>query len=170
VSGNLSKKRKLLKEEFRKNMDNLDLSLQALNFSYEKCLKIGIKDDYSDEELESFESVTARFARTSDIFTQKILTGLFILLKENPRSFIDRANLAEKLGIIKRSKDLQDVKELRNEIAHEYSMRNITEIFDDVLKYTAILNDILKSALPYIEKKIPDEKKEEADDKRGRYE
>ena len=105
--------------------------------------------------MESFESLTSRFARTADILTQKILTTLFILLKEDPRSFIDRANLAEKLGIIDNSSDLQDIRELRNEIAHEYSMRDITEIFDEVLKYTASLKDILESTLSYIEKKIP---------------
>jgi hypothetical protein len=156
VNSTLAKKRELLKKEFKKNMDSLRLSLKALNFSYEKCLKIGIKDDYSDEELESFESLTSRFARTSDVFTQKILTTLFILLKETPRSFIDRANLSEKLGIINRSKDLQDIRELRNEIAHEYSIRNITEIFDEVLKYTAILKNILKSAQTYIDTTIPE--------------
>jgi hypothetical protein len=155
VSNSLSKKKELLGKEFKKNLDNLRTSLKVLDFSYDKCLKIGIKNDYSDEELESFESLTSRFARTADILTQKILTTLFILLKEDPRSFIDRANLAEKLGIIDNSSDLQDIRELRNEIAHEYSMRDITEIFDEVLKYTASLKDILESTLSYIEKKIP---------------
>lgn len=155
MNSSVSKKRKLLEKEFRKNLDSLRTSLTVLNFSYDKCLKIGIKDDYSNEELESFESLTSRFARTSDILTQKILTTLFILLKENPRSFIDRANLSEKLGIINSSKNLQAIRELRNEISHEYSMRDITEIFDDVLESTATLKDVIGSALTYIEKKIP---------------
>ncbi len=103
--------------------------------------------------MESIESLTARFARTSDIFTQKILTALFILLKEYPGSFIDRANLSEKLGIIKSSDELQHIRELRNEIAHEYSMRDITEIFDEVLQWTEVLIDILENAKAYIDKK-----------------
>lgn len=164
MSSNASKKRELLKKEFKKNLDSLNSSLRALNYSYDRCLKIGIKDYYTDEELESFESLTARFARTSDFFTQKILTTLFILLKENPRSFIDRANLAEKLGIIESSKELQAVRELRNEIAHEYSMRDIMEIFDDVLKHTATLKNILESAQTYIHKTIPAEEKKEEED------
>ncbi len=155
MNSSVSKKRKLLEKEFRRNLDSLRISLKHLNFSYDKCLKIGIKDDYSDEELESFESLTSRFARTSDILTQKILTTLFILLKENPQGFIDRANLAEKLGIIDSSGDLQAVRELRNEISHEYSMRDLTEIFDDVLESTATLKDIIGNVLSYIEKKIP---------------
>lgn len=153
MNSSVSKKRELLEKEFRRNLDSLRTSLKHLNFSYNKCLKIGIKDDYSDEELESFESLTSRFARTSDILTQKILTTLFILLKENPQGFIDRANLSEKLGIIDSSGDLQAVRELRNVISHEYSMRDLTEIFEDVLEYTATLKDIIGNVLSYIEKK-----------------
>jgi uncharacterized protein with HEPN domain len=151
----VSRKRKLLKKEFKQNLEELRLSLRVLNYSFEKCSKIGIKDDYSDEELESYESLTSRFARTSDIFTQKTLTTLFILIKETPRSFIDKANLSEKLGVIDSSTKLQEIRELRNEISHEYSMRDITEIFDDVLKHTANLKKIIDSALSYIEKNIP---------------
>jgi uncharacterized protein YutE (UPF0331/DUF86 family) len=76
-------------------------------------------------------------------------------LKEDPRSFIDRANLAEKFGIIDSSRNLQDIRELRNEIAHEYAMIDITEIFEEVLKYTAHLKDIIKSTLSYIDQKFP---------------
>jgi hypothetical protein len=157
---NLSKKRELLKKEFRRDMTSLNSSLAALNYSYEKCIKIGIKDEYSDDELEIFEALTSRFARTSDIFTQKILTTIFVLLKENPHGFIDKANLSEKLGIIPKSKDLQEIRELRNEISHEYSMRDISEIFEDVLNFSATLKDILKSAQPYIDKKFPEDEKE----------
>jgi len=46
-------------------------------------------------------------------------------------------------------------RELRNEIAHEYSMRDISEIFEDVLKCTEKLKIILASAQTYIHEKIP---------------
>ena len=44
---------------------------------------------------------------------------------------------------------------MRNEISHDYTMRDITEIFDDVLKQTANLQKIIDSAFSYIEKNIP---------------
>jgi uncharacterized protein with HEPN domain len=108
-----------------------------------------------ETNVESYEALASRFVRTSDIFTQKTLTTLFILIKETPRSFIDKANLSEKLGIIDSSVDLQEIRELRNEISHEYSLRDITEIFDDVLKHTGKLKEIIDSALAYIDKNIP---------------
>jgi hypothetical protein len=61
----------------------------------------------------------------------------------------------EKLGIINSAKDLQDIRELRNEIAHEYSMDEITEIFEDVLKCTGSLKTIWAGAQDYIRDKIP---------------
>jgi hypothetical protein len=55
---NVSRKRKLLKKEFKKNLEELRLSLRVLNYSYNKCSKIGIRDDYSDEELGAYSAVT----------------------------------------------------------------------------------------------------------------
>lgn len=150
-----AKKRELLEKEFRLSLADLSASLNALDYSYKKCVEIGIKEEYTEDELETFEALTSRFARTSDIFTQKILTTIFVLLKENPKGFIDRANLSEKLGIIPDSPVLQDIRELRNEIAHDYSMRDIAEIFRDVLKLSAELKNILKHAQSYITKKFP---------------
>lgn len=46
---------------------------------------------------------------------------------------------------------------MRNEISHEYSMRDISEIFEDVLNFSATLKDILKSAQSYIDKKFPED-------------
>ncbi|HLP61331.1 MAG TPA: hypothetical protein VK186_20980 [Candidatus Deferrimicrobium sp.] len=151
----LAKKMKWLKKDFKQSLESLNKSIKNLDYSYNKCLKIGIKEEYLEDELEIFESLTSRFARAADIFTQKILTALFILLKENPVSFIDKSNLAEKLGIINSAKDLQDIRELRNEIAHEYSMREITDIFEDVLKCTGNLKEIWTEAQNYIRDKIP---------------
>jgi len=155
MSDSLSKKKELQEKELKKNLESMKISLRVLDFSYTKCRKIGIKAVYTDEELESFESLTARFARTADILTQKILITLFILMKEDARSFIDRANLAEKLEIIDSSEDLLNIRELRNEIAHEYAMRDIIEIFNEVLNNTDSLKTIIESTIVYINDKFP---------------
>ena len=44
----------------------------VLDYSYKKCSKIEIKKTYTEEELESFDSLTSRFARLSDLLIQKI--------------------------------------------------------------------------------------------------
>ncbi len=59
----------LLKSEW----DLLQQSVATLKLSVLKCQTIGIKEFYSFEELESFDSLTSKFNRTSDIFTQKVI-------------------------------------------------------------------------------------------------
>lgn len=102
----LSKKRGLLKSELIENLTMLETALDTLRYSYEKCQEIGIKEGYTYEELESYEALSSRFARIADILTQKVLKTIFFLLQESPVSFIDKANLAEKLQIIESSENL----------------------------------------------------------------
>lgn len=66
-------------------------SIQTLSKSLEKCEKIGVKDNYNFEEMESFDSLTSKFARTSDIYTQKVLRRtVLILLRETQNTFIGK--------------------------------------------------------------------------------
>ena len=147
---NLSEKRKLLVTQLEENLKSLDRSMESLRYSYEKCKKIGWEKDHFDfEEQEAFEALTGRFARTSDLLTQKVVKTLFSLLQENIKTFIDGANFLEKLDIIQDADDILNIRELRNQIAHEYIEDNLNELFKDVLNNTALLEKILKSVKNY---------------------
>ncbi|MBT4290661.1 MAG: hypothetical protein HOD92_25320 [Deltaproteobacteria bacterium] len=116
------------------NLSLLKTSQATLSQSYEKCKKIGIKKVYTFEQLESFDSLTSKFARTSDIYTQKILISLFKILREEADTFLDRVNLSEKLKLITSADDLLAIRDIRNQIAHEYKQEKIEELFEDVLE------------------------------------
>ena len=139
------KLRKLLKD----NLVLLEKAKISFHLSIEKCLAIGLKEDYTFEELESFDSLTSKFARTSDIFTQKVLKTIFSLLRENTISFIDRANLAEKLGLVKSADELIEIRDMRNSIAHEYLMENLLEIFRDVLQLSRPLLEAIDLSIKF---------------------
>ena len=117
----------------------LENSVATFVASCEKCKKIGLKKDYNFEELESFDSLTSKFARTSDIFTQKILRTIFFILRENTITFIDKVNLAEKLCLITSADDLIEIRDLRNLIAHEYIPENIIGLFQDIFNLSESL-------------------------------
>ena len=51
-----------------------------------------------------------------------------------PGSLIDAANRAEKRGIIDSVAHLRDLKDLRNEIAHEYETDDLRSLFSAVLE------------------------------------
>ena len=58
----------------------LENSVLTLLHSLKKCQGIGKKIEYSFEEQESFDSLTSKFGRTSDLFTQKIIRTIWGLL------------------------------------------------------------------------------------------
>jgi len=143
--------------KMKEDINKLDQAVEMLKYSLQKCREIGIKTDYSLEELDRFESLTSRFARTSDIYTQKTMKGIILILREESGTFIDRANLFEKLEISD-AEDLKLIRDIRNEISHEYKTEDITEIFEAVIEYSDKLIEIIERTKKFIEKKnlIPD--------------
>ena len=124
----------LMREVLNEDFARLGMAVKMLRYSLQRCKEIGVKKDYSLEELDRFESLTSRFARTSDIYTQKLMKGLILILREEANTFIDKANLFEKLEIAN-VEDLKLIRDLRNEISHEYRLDDVTEIFEDVMEY-----------------------------------
>lgn len=138
-------------------LNELDLLLQStkvLNISLTRCNIIGLQNNYNDDQLIEFESLTSRFARTADILTQKVLKTLFMYMQEDVKFFIDRCNLSEKLGFVDSSKELYNIRKLRNDIAHEYTITDITELFDDVLAASQILTNTIQKVDGYINKSV----------------
>ena len=136
-----------MKEGFNK----LDKAVEILKYSMEKSGKIGIKPGYSLEELDVFENLTSRFARATDIYTQKIMKGIVIVLREEAETYIDKANLFEKLEIAN-AEDLKLMRDLRNEISHEYKLKDITELFQPVVEYSGKLIEVIEKTKIFVRK------------------
>lgn len=150
----LNEKEKQLGLQFKQDLELLQKSLGVLMYSYEQCRNFLNKLDLSPEEEEKIEALTARFSRTSDFFTQKIIKTLLILLKEDVLTFIDRAHFLEKIGAIESAQELIDVRSLRNEISHEYSA-DLSDLFKTVLQYTPSLKNLIESLQSYVQINFP---------------
>jgi hypothetical protein len=105
----------------------------------EKCREIGLKQQYSFEEQESFDSLTSKFGRTSDLFTQKIIRTIWGMLHEPFVPFIDLMNISEKLGLICSADQMITVRDLRNQIAHEYIPEALHDLVPEVIQMTGEL-------------------------------
>jgi uncharacterized protein YutE (UPF0331/DUF86 family) len=126
-------------ELLKANLKILGKSLRRLLESYSICKEIGIKGEFSSQELREFESLTSRFARTIDLFINKSLRSLYKIELEEPGTVIDLLNKAEKREIID-SEIWKKIKELRNSIAHDYNVDDFeNEIFKPVLEYIPII-------------------------------
>ena len=136
----------LLKTELKLLDDQKDV----LQYSYGKCRKLGIKESYSIEELDGFEALTSRFARTSDILIQKIFRLLDIIELESPGSIIDIINRAEKRGLISSAAKFKEIRRLRNDIAHEYILSAIEDINLKAMELTPHLLDSIDRVKRYV--------------------
>ena len=76
-----------------------------------------------EEELELAERVEAfvgRFGRLQDTLGDKLLPLLLLALGEKASSAIDNLDRAERLGIIKSADEWMAMRNLRNQMIHEY--------------------------------------------------
>ena len=131
----------------------LEKSMETLKLSISKCRPIIAKDEYSFEEMESFDSLTSKFGRTSDIYTQKVLRTIWSLLHEPFLPFIDFLNQTEKLGIIKSADQLLEARDLRNQITHEYIPEAITSLIPEVIECCSRLLENIDSTKQFMQKR-----------------
>ena len=91
----------------------------SLEQSTNKTRQLLQQSEFSFEELESIDSLTSKFSRTSDIYLQKVLRSISMLLREDTVPLNDLLNRAEKTMIIVLPEELLQMRETRNQIAHE---------------------------------------------------
>jgi hypothetical protein len=136
----------------QEQLEVLGSAADILDYSYEQCLKIGIKASYTYEELDRIESFTSRFARLSDILTQKLFRLIARIELEDSGTVRDRINQAEKRGLIDDADIFAQIRILRNDIAHEYMPEATKEIYRKALTLTPHLLDGVKRTRRYAEK------------------
>ncbi len=130
----------------------LDNAVHWLKRSYTICSEIGVKESYTEEEFDDFETLTSRFARVSDIIIQKAFRSIDAVEFENKGTLIDAVNRAHKRRFFESIEILREIRELRNTIAHEYVQEGLAETFADVLKFTPDLFGITVQIKNYCKK------------------
>jgi hypothetical protein len=113
---------------------------------------IGIKDVYTEDEFDHFENLTSRYARTVDLLINKMLRSIDTVEFIDGGSIIDAANRAEKRGIVDSVSLLRDIKDLRNEVAHEYETDDLPILFKSILDAVPQVCDVIGRVLTYCEK------------------
>ncbi|WP_456431519.1 hypothetical protein [Nitratifractor sp.] len=122
-----------------------------IEVSYTECRAIGIKEVYTVEEFGKFETLCSRYGRGIDFLIRKIFRTLDIYEFETPGTLIDVVNRAHKRGLFEDIDQLRQMKDLRNTIVHEYIEEELSEQFEEVLKSTQTLLEIIDATLEYID-------------------
>lgn len=127
----------------------VDDGARWLRRSLTRCQKSAHKPELTPADLDAFEALTSRYARVSDMVLQKLFRGLDALELEDSGTLLDALNRAEKRGLIDSANAFREIRELRNEIAHEYAQENLRPLFQSVLEQAPILLEIIRRSHEY---------------------
>jgi len=139
-------------EKVNQDYKLLQKQLFWLDISYNESKKIGAKECYSIEEFGKFETLCSRYSRSIDFLIRKIFRTIDAYEFENQGTLIDVVNNAHKRGLFDSIEDLRIMKDIRNNIVHEYIEDELVELFEEVLEYSQKLIEIMKNTLIYIDK------------------
>ncbi len=136
-------------ENLKENLTILNEAISWLNRSFSKCSEIGIKNEYSADELDVFETLTSRYARVVDILIYKVFRSMDEVEMVSGGTIIDIVNRSHKRGLFENVDEIRQLKDLRNEIAHEYVLDDIKELFKEIFRFTPLLFDIADKTKEY---------------------
>ena len=131
------------------DLDLLEKSLFWLQRSYDICSAFTGKEVFAPEEYDAVETLTSRYARTSDILIQKIFRSIDKVEMEDRGTMIDVINRADKRGLFETVDEIRETRDLRNKIAHEYSKEDLEKLFADVMRLTPRLHGIAANIFAY---------------------
>lgn len=134
------------------SLAQLEPSLIRLEQSYEFCRNLRGRDSLSRSELVEADALTSRFARTSDILVKQVFRALDEVELEDSGSIIDRLNRAHKRGLFDDEAMGRTIRQLRNEIAHEYRISDYPKFLDEIIALTPPLLDMCRRTVEYSNK------------------
>lgn len=108
-----------LQRVIEKETRHLDYSagqVAAVTFTAEKAAAL-VDDEVLAEKVEAF---TSRFARLQDTVGDKLLPNWLRALGEQVGAAIDNLDKAEKLGMLASADQWLEIRQLRNQMVHEY--------------------------------------------------
>lgn len=103
--------------------------------------------------------LASRFSRTTDFLVNKVLRALDRYELEPEGTLLDTINRAEKRGLVASARLLREMKELRNEIVHEYLPAGLAELRADLLRYTPHLLEVAARTVGHAERLLRGEPK-----------
>jgi len=119
-------------------LDTWESCQQAVTWlrrSYEKSPEPPY-EDVSADDWDQLEALSGRFARLTDLIVHKLLRALDRYELEETGSLLDAANRSVKRGLIESTSELRDLKDIRNEIVHEYAIDDLAGLYADIYHAT----------------------------------
>ena len=110
--------------------------------SVDACRPLVAQEELTDRDWERLEALTSRFARLCDLIVHKVFRALDRFELEPPGTLLDVMNRAERRGLIATVDEIRAMKDLRNDIAHEYVEAALRGLSGEVLESAPRLLEI----------------------------
>lgn len=136
-------------ENLEKNIAFLEKQIFWLDLSISECQEIGIKKEYTTDEFGRFETLCSRFARSIDFLVRKVWRSIDDYEFEQQGTLIDVVNNAHKRDLFDDIQEVRMIKEIRNDIVHEYIDDGLLDVLEDVLSFSEKLIFIMRTTLKY---------------------
>ncbi len=104
------------------------------------------------EERETLEAATARFSRLSDLLFQRLFRTLDQVELNDEGTHLDRLNRMEKRGIISSALEWRMLRQLRNDIVHEYLIEASDRVVHEAIRMAPELLKTVERLLEYVRK------------------
>ncbi len=137
----LTEKERLTYANALTQIDLAKKAAQALRYAYQYRPQ-EIEGDIAEDDWIRWDALTVRFARLADILTQRVFRAIDVVeFMPAGSTFIDRINRAEKRGHIQSVFSWKEIREVRNQIVHEYASEHLIALLQDVVQYVPELLD-----------------------------
>ena len=143
-------------------IDECNKHFNRMNYAYEKVISLAPFskeqiEKMSNEDIAHIDQLVYRFTKLQDAIGQKLFKSVLQSLDEqvSNKAAIDIFNRLEQLGIIEDYEKWKELRELRNELAHEYEedLNETAEKLNSLIKRKKDLTDFLNNILQYLEKR-----------------
>ncbi|MYL83481.1 hypothetical protein GTA51_10130 [Desulfovibrio aerotolerans] len=135
------------------HLDNALAALQAamgwLSRSSQRCRDIDPVGPLSETDFDALENLTSRFARAVDLLIHKVYRAMDAVELDAGGSTLDVVNRAHKRGLFDDPERIRELKDVRNEIAHEYILADVRELFATVKALVPELDEAARRATAY---------------------
>jgi hypothetical protein len=129
-------------------MKQLQEAAEHLKISLQRCNSLDVHATKEGTLIE-FEALTSRFARVTDILVHKVYRAIDVAEFIEGGSLIDVINRADKRHLIDSVIEMRTLKDIRNDIAHEYISERIQLLHEEVLELTPKLLNLVGRAVEY---------------------
>jgi len=122
-------------------------SVEWLKVSLKRVETVNLQEKWNNEDYERVETLFARYCRSVDILLNKVLRGLDFLELEEPLRKLDIVIRAEKRGFVESYDLLIEMKDLKNELSHEYIEEALKNRLEEVVEKSKLLLEITEKIL-----------------------